>query len=227
MALTTLALSPSQRASLETATAAYEANLEGARDFLVGRGVLQEAARTFRLGVVGEPMPGHEGFRGWLSIPYITPSGVVAMKFRRMDGGDGPKMLPPEGQKTRLYNTRDLFRREDTVVLCEGELDTIVAAGMLGVPAVGVPGAGQMKPHWPRCLADFERVIVCFDNDLKTRENQKTGELEPWNPGQNGAAKWVEALPTQAKAVPPPMGMDLNDWYLAEGRDAVLKGLGI
>lgn len=225
MSLTSLALSNAQRNSLERATAAYEEQMtEEAALFLKGRGLDRDAAIGARLGYVAEPTPEHEKFRGRLSIPYLSPSGVVGMKFRTIDGSE-PKILPPEGQKTRLFNTRDLFRPEDFVLLCEGEFDTIIASGMLGLPAVGVPGAGSPKPHWPRCFADFDRVILVLDNDIKTRTN-KEGVEEPFNPGQLAARKWADVLP-QAVVIPPPLGEDLNSWYLKEGAEAVLKGLGL
>lgn len=216
MALDSLRLSTEQRTSLERATAEYETHLDQAASYLVGRGLSHEAAVGSRLGYVVDPMPGHEFAAGWVSIPYLTPSGVVAMKFRRIYDAEGPKMLPPTGQKVRLFNTRDLFRNDsDVLVLCEGEFDTLIVSEMLDIPAIGVPGVAQFKSHWPRCFADFERVVVCFDDDDKE---------DGTNPGQKGAVKWVEAL-DDAKVVRPPKGMDVNDWYLAEGRDAVRERL--
>jgi len=51
--------------------------------YLEGRGVSEEVALEFKLGVVSEPFMGHELHVGWLSIPYITASGLcVGFKFR-------------------------------------------------------------------------------------------------------------------------------------------------
>jgi len=36
----------------------------------------------FHLGVVVDPLPGHEQFLGRVAIPYVTPSGVVDIRFR-------------------------------------------------------------------------------------------------------------------------------------------------
>jgi hypothetical protein len=47
---------------------------------------------------VVDPIAGHELGEGMLSIPYITPAGVVGIKFRRLDEGT-PKYLWPTGQK--------------------------------------------------------------------------------------------------------------------------------
>lgn len=217
MGLTTLALSRSRRDFLERATAAYQAQLdEEAVRYLIGRGLDREAADGFRLGVVREPMPGHEQMLGHISLPYLTPSGVSAVKFRRIGAGD-PKYLGESGSTPRLFNTRDLFRPEDFVLLCEGEFDAVTASGVIGLPAVAIPGVSAFKDHWPRCFADFDRVIVVMDNDWKEDGS---------NPGQKAARKWADLIP-QATVIAPPTGMDLNDWVLREGAEAVKKGLGL
>jgi DNA primase len=217
MGLTTLALSKSRRDFLERATAAYQAQLdEEAAMYLIGRGLDKEAADGFRLGVVREPMPGHEQMLGHISLPYLAPSGVLAMKFRRIGEGD-PKYLGEPGSSPRLFNSRDLFRPEDFVLLVEGEFDAVTASGVLGIPAVAIPGASSFKDHWPRCFADFDRVLICMDNDFKEDGS---------NPGQRAARKWADLIP-QATVIPPPIGLDLSEWVLRDGPDAVKKGLGI
>ena len=67
----------------------YHLELGGspAEEYLGGRGLL-DAAPQFLLGYVAEPEPGHDHrFSGMLSIPYITPAGVVGFKFRRLTEG--------------------------------------------------------------------------------------------------------------------------------------------
>jgi DNA primase len=219
MSLTSLALSRSRRDFLERATAAYQAQLdEEAAGYLIGRGLDREAADGFRLGVVREAMPGHEDAIGRISIPYLSGSGdVVAMKFRRIDGNPDMKYWGEGGQVARLFNSRDLFRPEDFVLLVEGETDCVTAGGMLKVPAVAIPGASSFKDHWPRCFADFDRVLIVFDNDYKEDGS---------NPGQKAARKWADLIP-QATVIPPPVGLDLSEWVLRDGPEAVMKGLGL
>jgi phage/plasmid primase-like uncharacterized protein len=88
---------------------------------------------------------------------------------------------------------------------------------VLGIPAVAIPGASSFKDHWPRCFADFDRVLICMDNDFKEDGS---------NPGQRAARKWADLIP-QATVIPPPIGLDLSEWVLRDGPDAVKKGLGI
>jgi len=46
-------------------------------EYLNGRGISEEVAALFSLGTVTDPLPGHEGHVGWLSIPYITVSRLL------------------------------------------------------------------------------------------------------------------------------------------------------
>lgn len=216
MSLTGLNLSAAKRERLEMATAAYESQVtDEAVEYIASRG-LSAAAKEFRLGFVAEPHPGHEQMAGHISLPYLTPSGVSAIKFRRIGEGD-PKYLGEAGSIPRLFNTRDLFRPEDFVLLVEGEFDAVTASGVLGVPAVAIPGASSFSQHWPRCFADFDRVLITMDNDWKEDGS---------NPGQKAARKWADLIP-QATVIPPPTGLDLSEWVARDGPDAAKKGLGL
>jgi DNA primase len=88
----------------------------------------------------------------------------VGFKFRSLDGSE-PKYLAPSGQEVRLFNAADLLSGGEVVVLCEGELDAVAVSGVLGIPAVGVPGAASWKRHWDLLLEGFERVVVAADGD--------------------------------------------------------------
>lgn len=168
-------LSGQRRALLAKATAEYSSRLEGspAEEYLTGRGVPVEVAQRFRLGYVAEPVDGHEDrFRGKLSIPYLTPTGPVGMRFRRL-GENGPKYDSEEGQRTQLFNVVDLHKSDPWIVLCEGELDTVVMSGVVGVPAIGLPGVEhwQMKSNvWSKLLQDYDTVFLALDPDEAGRK---------------------------------------------------------
>lgn len=53
--------------------------------YLADRGLDRDAASGFLLGLVSDPDPAHEQYRGRLSIPFITPTGVVSMRFRCLE----------------------------------------------------------------------------------------------------------------------------------------------
>ena len=101
-------LSNSQRKFLLQATQRYATTIETAADYLSSRHLSVEEAGTFHLGVVVDPLPGHEPYRGRLAIPYITPSGVVDIRFRSLHGED-PKYMGLVGAETTMFNTQALF----------------------------------------------------------------------------------------------------------------------
>lgn len=109
-------------------------------------------------------MPSQEQFINRLAIPYITPTGVVDIRFRAM-GPEEPKYMGMPGTQTRLYNVRALHEAGNSIAVCEGEIDAITLHYKCGIPAVGVPGANSWKAHYTRLLQDFEVVFVFADGD--------------------------------------------------------------
>ena len=224
MALDSLLPSRQQKASLAEATARYHQNVDSLGSYLAGRGISRDAATSFQLGRVSDPLPGHERFAGMMSMPYLTDGGVLALKFRCLETHDHKahghaKYDQPGGQKLHLFNVNALLSNSDTVMIVEGELSAIVGTTVVGVPTVGTPGTQWDKehPHWPRCFADFERVIVVADHDI-TDDDTKKGVAH---------AKRVASTLQQAEVVLPPVGMDLDEWVAAAGVDAVRERCGL
>lgn len=215
--LDSLTLSPSHRRTLLEATERYATNVDQLEAFLVPRGIEREAAVSFRLGRVSDPLPGHERFVGMMSIPYLTRGGVVAMKFRQLEDGKTPKYDAPSGQTVRLYNVAALHSTGTTVAICEGELDAIVMSTVVGIPAVGVPGASNWQPHWPRCFADYESVLVVADHDDKADGS---------DPGLKHAKRVVREI-NGGRLVVPPSGLDLTEWVQTEGVETVREACGL
>jgi DNA primase len=202
---------------LDETSKTYEERLPGsvAEKYLLNRGITNEAMTYFRLGYVGsDPSPGHEFMERRLSIPYITPTGIVQIRFRAIpeDGIPGnpevsPKMLSVANSGTMLYNTRDLLDSNPTVAICEGEPDTW-SARMLGIPAVGIPGAKAWeKIKNVRRAFRFRKVIILADNDDK-------GEgLE--------LAQTIQADIRNARIILMPEGHDVNSFVRDNGLDAL------
>jgi DNA primase len=177
---------------------------------LAERGISEQVAARFQLGTVTEPINGHEMYDGWISIPYITAGGgCVGFKFRRIDDGK-PKYGSPTGQKAHLYNVSDVLLMSPYIVICEGELDAVIASGMLGIPAVGVPGVQSWKPHFPKLFNGYDTVYVVGDNDIKEDGS---------NPGADFSKRVANEI-VNSQIVTLPAGMDINDYYLAYGADA-------
>lgn len=207
-------LTPQRRDFLETATAKYAEALKGstsAIEFLKTRGITGEVAQHFRFGFVLDPLENHDQMQGMLSIPYVTPTGVTAIRFRRLSG-DGHKYHQEAGSFSPLFNVRDLHRPERYLAICEGELDAVIMSGMVGVPAVAIPGTGQWNKRgkfYRRLLQDFEKVFVVMDPD---------------KPGQEIAPAIMKAVPNPVNIVLPE---DVNDTFVAKGREFILGELGL
>ena len=195
---------------LDQAAHKYAANIYQAEDYLRSRGIPMEAARLARLGVVVEPEIGHESFAGRLSIPYITKTGVVDLRFRSLNPAVEPKYMGMTGAETRMFNVLDIERAGDFIGVCEGELDTITLSSCVGIPCIGVPGANSWKKHYTRLLADFERVFVFADGD---------------QPGKEFANSLARELPVTVVQLPD--GEDVNSAYVKYGASYIKDKAGL
>jgi len=199
-----------QKELLGRATSRYAGSISLAEDYLASRGITREVARLARLGVVEEPETGHEAFVGRLSIPYITKTGIVDLRFRSLNPAVEPKYMGMTGQETKMYNVTDIEKAGDWIGVCEGELDTITLSGCIGIPCVGVPGANSWKKHYTRLLADFERVFVFADGD---------------QPGKEFANSLARELPVTVVSMPE--GEDVNSIFVKQGGDYIKNRMGL
>ncbi|MEV7814275.1 toprim domain-containing protein [Streptomyces flaveolus] len=206
-------LSDEQRRFFEQAASTYQQDLAGdtsAQAYLASRGLGPDAHAMYRLGVVRRPLVGHEQYAGRLAIPYLTPSGVVNLRFRCLQSHDCKavdcrKYLSADGADTNLYNVLDLKKDSPFVVVAEGEIDTM-SWSLAGVPAVGLPGIEAWQKHFSRCLEDFDVVLAAGDGDTAGR---KLNSL---------LAKEVKARPLRI-----PKDLDSNKLYVQGGADALRR----
>lgn len=211
-------LDPSLMVWLTETAGTYAASLPAspAASYLESRGLDETVAAMFQLGYVEAPATGHESYRGMLAIPYQTVRGTVGFKFRRLNN-DGTRYLNPTGSRTDIYNVTALLRYTPTVVVCEGEIDTITVHGVVGIPAVGVPGVQNWRRHFPRLFDGVQRVLVLGDNDEKA---------DGTNPGQEFAKRVCEELPQAVNVLLPP-GMDANQMLVTHGVQSLRELLGV
>jgi len=203
-------LSKSQRELLAKATENYEGSLSEALPYLASRGITEATARTFRLGFVANPETGHELYQGKLAIPYLTPAGVIDIRFRSLNADSGPKYLSRPGATTHIYNIQALSQDTGMLVVCEGEIDTIIAT-QVGFTAVGLPGANNWKPYYSRVLDGWEKIMLFCDGDNAGREMAKTISRELDN-----------VFPVFM-----PDNQDVNDVFLTEGAEGLRKRVGV
>ena len=162
-------LSNAQKQSLEQSTLQYASHLEEAEGYLKGRGIGLEVARSVGLGVVRDPLPGHERLEGRLAIPYLTDFGPVNMTFRCLRDHDCkssgcPKYLLWEGLESNIYSVQSLKYAGDWIAVTEGEIDAL-SLNIAGVPAVGIAGASKWREHWSNVFEDFSKVYVIQEGD--------------------------------------------------------------
>jgi len=201
--------SASQKELLGRAAVNYAESIYLAEDYLRSRGIPLEVARLAQLGVVARPEIGHEAFQGRLSIPYITKTGAVDLRFRSLNPAVEPKYMGMTGADTKMYNVLDIDKANDYIGVCEGELDTITLSACVGIPCIGVPGANSWKKHYTRLLADFERIFVFADGD---------------QPGTEFARSLARELPVTIVQLPD--GEDVNSAFVKYGAGYIKEKAG-
>jgi DNA primase len=194
-------LSEEQRKLLEQTTKHYEQDISLAEGYLASRGLSLLDARRHRLGVVKRPIVGHEQYEGRLSIPYITPAGVVDIRFRTINHEE-PKYLGLPGAETRLYNVGAYFEATDHIAICEGEIDTITLSS-INIPAIGIPGVKGIKRHYYKIFSDFPTVYVFADGD---------------QPGRDFAKDLAKKL-SGVVIITMPDGEDVNSMFIKHGEE--------
>lgn len=209
--------SDARKKFLVEATSRYHESLPGspAAEYLESRGLMGESVRKdvdrFRLGFVGDPLPGHEMYRGMLAIPYLRRSSdgswtVVSMRFRQI-GEPKPglgKYLTVAGDRPRLFNTLALIDNDDVIAITEGEIDAI-SATISGIPAVGVAGVETWKDHFTEPFLGYETVFVLADGD---------------DPGMKFAHNLAKKLPN-VKIIPMGPGEDVNSEFIKDGLESL------
>lgn len=218
--------SPATRRSLERATAAYQDQLQDddkALKYLgVERGYSTEALASFRVGVVRQPLDGHEMFRGRLSVPTITSTGTTGIRFKFLGTpvGKQKKVLAMPGDIGRLYNPLAVLD-QTKVYVCEGEPD-VWSCWMAGLPAVGIPGADAWRDSYARILRNRE-VVVLADND----ERRPDSAPDDWvAPGVKFANKIYRAVGGCTIIMMPP-GHDVSSYRLEYGIEALRERAGL
>lgn len=201
-------LSVVQRKLLARAQETYASHLTEAEEYLAGRGIDLEAARSAGLGVVRDPLPGHERLVGRLVIPYMTGAGCVNMNFRCLaqhnckEAKHG-KYQHWAGLSSNLYNVQALDAAGTAIAIAEGEIDAL-SSTLAGIPCVGVPGATKWEDHWNLIFEDFTRVYV-------------------WQEGDDAGKKFADRIVQETNAIRVELeaGEDVNSTWVASGTDAL------
>lgn len=172
------------------------------------RGLTEATLRRFMLGVVPDDDPDYDNHTGWLTIPYITPGGIVDLRFRRPPGSEHPakyKSLP--GSQHRIYNPTAILTGVSRIYITEGEMDAMILT-QIGLDAVAIPGATAWRKPFALALQGFDTITICEDGD------------------DDGAGKGLtEAIVRDLEwaRVVRFDGHDVNSYYLEHGGLALLE----
>lgn len=201
-------LSSAQRRSLDRALTTYQKHLDEGMEYLEGRGIDRAAALSAGLGVVRDPIPGHDYLVGRLAIPYLTSSGPVNYNFRCMrdhkckDAGHS-KYIMWSGLPVNLYNVAVLETANQSLAISEGEIDAL-SSTLAGIPCVGVSGATKWQEHWNNVFEDFSSLYV-------------------WQEGDDAGKKFGDRVVSEVGAIRIilPDGQDVNSIWSASGAEAL------
>lgn len=200
-------LSSSARESLAFRAKRYHEALfspEGSSllDYLTSRGLTEETIRRFQLGaVVGLPEGSEDQqYHGRLAIPYLSPTGVTALRFRAGPGQDGPKYLQPPGTHAGIYNTEVVLEPRSWICVTEGEVDCM-SITQAGLPCVGYPGVSTWESFHRHIFDGYESVVILADGD---------------DTGLKFANRVAEKV-NMPRVLQMPPGSDVNDMLQKEG----------
>lgn len=182
-----------------------------AAKYLLGRGLTEETVLTARLGVVVDPIPAHDRYRGWLAIPYLVKGKPVRIRFRCLakhdcdDYGHG-KYGMATGERVLTYGVDSIHEAANELHVTEGEIDRLTLK-QIGFHTIAFPGSGTWAPgRHGRMLAGFNRIYVWGDPDTA---------------GAEFSTKITNRLPRSARAVQLKQG-DINETFLAEGPESLI-----
>lgn len=188
--------------------------LGDAYQYLTGpdRGLTEQTLRTFALGVTPADTGEFANHEGWITIPYITRSGIVDVRFRRPPGSTSPakyKSLP--GSQPRLFNPAALTQNNGgRLFVCEGEFDAIMLTQM-GLRAVAVPGASAWRKPFAYAMQGEPRITICQDGD-------DTGSGEKLTATIKKDLDWCKTVVFK--------GHDVTSYVMEHGENQLLELLG-
>jgi len=190
-------------------------------DYFTGRGMSEQVLAENRIGYGPTWMPGTTEEVGAIQFPYIKGGEVVNVKYR-----DGQKNFRQAKDAEKcLYRFDEIEKRaapNQTLIICEGEIDALAAVTIGYHTATSVPD-GAPSPGTKNyekkfsflesaeaILAKYGRVILAVDNDApgQTLERELARRI--------GLEKCYRvSYPHDCK--------DINDVLVIHGKDAAVQ----
>lgn len=138
------------------------------RKYFQDRGITDENIDKYKLGY------GEFDGKKWLTIPIFEDEKNGIIKLRKLPD-DTNSNTPKYKAKaygnigSTVYDGKELLKsHSDSVLICGGELDRIIAEQMdFGMPVItSTAGEGTFKEEWIKSyLSDRRTIYICLDND--------------------------------------------------------------
>jgi hypothetical protein len=181
-------------------------------DFILSRELRPAVVKHFGLGW------DRDGQR--IAFPYYRDDAVFGIKYRDRLGNKTSQT----GSKRGIYNVDGVSFRP-TVILCEGESDTLAVWSRLTASSLpdtvkesigvgGIPGVSVSKSQWETWALDLfwaKRVFIAFDAD---------------DAGDRGSEIPLEVLGDKGIRLRPTKGKDMTDHFMNGGSLNDFEDLG-
>lgn len=158
-------IKPRRTNLLKMASDCHKALPKEYRQYFRDRGITDENIDKYQLGY------GEFYGKGWLTIPIIERGDCRLIKLRKLpESSDKSKYCAwSSGDSSAVYGETELrHSNSDSVLLCGGELDKIIAEQMnFGMPVIsGTAGEATFKDEWiEKCFKGRREAYICLDND--------------------------------------------------------------
>jgi hypothetical protein len=147
--------------------------------------------------------------KGRYTLPVYDAAGdLVNIRSYRMGASENKMTNWPGYGKMRLYGV-DAFEDEADILLCEGEMDMLLARQYGFNSMTPTAGAGSWEGAWSPLFKD-RRVFIAFDNDKAGRDGAHKVAVFLL---KAGAEVYVLKLPVAER-------QDLTDFFIAQGQSA-------
>lgn len=174
------------------------------KDLMQHRGLTQETIETFRVG--------YDRVSKRYTVPIFDEEGnCLNLRMYKMDAQRTAKMLNKTGYgAARLFPIEAVKRLEREVIICEGEMDCLLAR-QYGFNAVtGTTGAVTWKDEWTPLFRNKDAVII-YDCDRAGLD------------GSQRVAAHLFTFASSLKIVRLPLtekGADITDYFVGHGHSA-------
>jgi len=183
------------------------------REYLTSRGLQPELMSRMNLGY-------YEDNGAWLMIPFEPDEETKTVPYYKLIGFDpksgdwrandnGGKIVRTSGS-ARLYPYPKMYLQEKAVLLCEGEIDALIARQCGANAFTTTAGASCFNRTFAQTISKAtDTVYLAYDGDEAGREGRK----------KTGKILVQEGLTVKFCEVP--SGMDVNDVYVKGGAEKV------